>query len=127
MLRIMKKSKIHRATLTDANLQYTGSITIDKKIMDASNIMQDEKVLVVNVNNGARFETYAIEGEEGSGIIALNGAAARMGVVGDTLIIITFGLYGNEELIHFSTTNVFVDSHNRIEKIEKIGPKTENL
>ena len=88
MLRVMHKSKIHRATVTDANLNYVGSITIDEELMLAADILENEKVQVVNNNNGARFETYVIKGEKGSGTICLNGAAARLAHKGDIVIII---------------------------------------
>jgi aspartate 1-decarboxylase len=84
------KSKIHRATITDANLNYEGSLTIDENLMKAANIHEHEKVQVVNINNGHRFETYAIKGQPGSGSICLNGAAARLGEIGDKVIIITY-------------------------------------
>src|SRR4030067_3440502 len=89
-MRMMLKSKIHRATVTDANINYEGSITIDSKLMKAADIIPYEQVHVLNVNNGARFTTYAIEGEAGSGDICLNGAAARLGVKGDLVVILTY-------------------------------------
>jgi aspartate 1-decarboxylase len=87
MQRIMLKSKIHRATVTDANLNYQGSITIDKDILEAADMLHYEQVCVVNINNGARFETYIMEGERGSGTVCLNGAAARLVHVGDLVIV----------------------------------------
>jgi aspartate 1-decarboxylase len=87
------KSKIHRATITDANLNYEGSLTIDENLMKAANILEHEKVQVVNINNGHRFETYAIKGQPGSGSICLNGAAARLGEIGDKVIIITYAQF----------------------------------
>ncbi|GAX89766.1 aspartate 1-decarboxylase [Effusibacillus lacus] len=92
MFRTMMKSKIHRATVTEANLNYVGSITIDQDIMDAVDILENEKVQVVNNNNGARLETYVIPGPRGSGVICLNGAAARLVQPGDTVIIISYAL-----------------------------------
>src|SRR6202521_6290940 len=89
MMRWMCKSKIHRATVTEANLAYEGSITIDETLMEAADIVPYEMVQVLNINNGERFETYAIPGHKGSGIVCLNGAAARLGVVGDKVIIIS--------------------------------------
>jgi aspartate 1-decarboxylase len=93
----MLKSKIHNATVTQADLHYTGSITIDQNLLDQAGILPDEKVQVVNNNNGARLETYVISGERGSGVICLNGAAARLVQVGDTVIIISYGIYTEEE------------------------------
>ncbi len=101
------KSKIHRATVTEANLQYVGSITIDENLMDASGIIEGEKVAIVNNNNGARFETYVIKGERGSGCICINGAAARLVSVGDIVIIISYGLMDFEEAKTFEPKVVF--------------------
>ena len=115
MQRIMLRAKIHRATVTDADLHYEGSLTIDRDLLDAADIRVYEKVAVVNVNNGARFETYAIEGARGTGEIKLNGAAARMAVVGDIVIIMAFGNYDDGELTDaFEPRKVFVDARNRI-------------
>lgn len=115
MQRIMIRAKIHRATVTDADLHYEGSLTIDRDLLDAADIRVYEKVAVVNVNNGARFETYAIGGTRGSGEIKLNGAAARMAAVGDIVIIMAFGSYGDSELSDaFEPRKVFVDGRNRI-------------
>jgi aspartate 1-decarboxylase len=97
MLRYMLKSKIHRAVVTEANLNYVGSITIDKELMEAADIMENEKVTIVNINNGQRFDTYVIEGEAGSGLMCLNGAAARLVEVGDLVIILTYTLLETEE------------------------------
>jgi aspartate 1-decarboxylase len=97
MFRTMMKSKIHRATVTEANLNYVGSITIDEAIMEAVDILPNEKVQVVNNNNGARLETYAIPGPRGSGVICLNGAAARLVQPGDTVIIISYALMPDEQ------------------------------
>lgn len=108
------KSKIHRATVTDADIHYIGSITIDEDLMDAANIIENEKVQVVNINNGERFETYVIKGKRGSGIICLNGAAARKAVVGDILIIISFALMDFEEAKKNKPFIVFPDPNNRI-------------
>lgn len=107
------KSKIHRATVTDANLNYKGSITIDKKLMKLADILPNEKVQVVNNNNGERFETYAIEGEEGSGTICLNGAAARLCQVGDIVIIISYAIMDDEEAKSYEPKVIFVDEKNR--------------
>jgi aspartate 1-decarboxylase len=108
------KSKIHRATVTDANLDYMGSITIDENLMDAANLLEGEKVQIVNNNNGERFETYIIKGERGSGDICLNGAAARKVVRGDTVIIISYALMTPEEAKAFKPATVFPDKNNKI-------------
>lgn len=110
----MCKSKIHRATLTGADLNYVGSLTVDRDLMDAADMLPYEQVSVVNVNNGARLETYVIEGERGSGTIQLNGAAARLGVPGDIVIVITYAQYEESELRDFRPRVVFVDDRNRI-------------
>lgn len=114
MLRIMHKSKIHRAKVTDANLNYKGSITIDAQLMEAANILENERVSIVNINNGARFDTYVITGERGKGDICLNGAAARLVQPDDLIIIISYGMYDDSELNGFEATVVQVDSNNRI-------------
>lgn len=101
------KSKIHRATVTEANLAYVGSITIDENLMIAANIIEGEKVAIVNNNNGARFETYVIKGERGSGCICVNGAAARLVSVGDIVIIISYGMMDFEEAKTFEPSVVF--------------------
>ena len=108
------KSKIHRATVTEANLNYVGSITIDENLMDAANIIEGERVQIVNNNNGERLETYVIKGERGSGVICLNGAAARKVAVGDTVIIISYGLMDFEEAKTFEPIAVFPDDNNLI-------------
>jgi aspartate 1-decarboxylase len=116
MLRYMLKSKIHRATVTEADLNYVGSITIDAALMEAANIVENEKVTIVNNNNGARFDTYVIEGERGSGVICLNGAAARLVTKGDIVIILTYALVDAQELKTHQPTLVFVNSKNQVEK-----------
>ncbi|MDX1939412.1 MAG: aspartate 1-decarboxylase [Saprospiraceae bacterium] len=108
------KSKIHRATVTEANLNYIGSITIDEALMDAANLIEGEKVQIVNNNNGERFETYIIKGERNSGVICLNGAAARKVQVGDTVIIIAYALMDFEEAKTFQPSIAFPDENNRI-------------
>lgn len=108
------KSKIHRAVVTEANIHYVGSCTIDEDLMDAANLIENEKVQVVNVNNGERLETYVIKGKRGSGIICLNGAAARKAVIGDVVIIISFAQMEFEEAKKFSPFIVFPDKNNRI-------------
>jgi aspartate 1-decarboxylase len=110
----MCKSKIHRATVTDADLNYQGSITLDTLLLEAADIREYEQVQVVNVNNGARFETYAIAGERGSGAVVLNGAAARLVQPGDRVIIISYASYEEAELAAFHPRLVFVDEANRI-------------
>jgi len=110
----MFKSKIHRATVTEANLNYVGSITVDKTLLKASNILPGEKVQIVNNFNGARLETYVIEGEADSGVICLNGAAARLVQPGDNIIIIAYCWITVEESRQFKPNIVFVDSKNKI-------------
>nr|WP_319401078.1 aspartate 1-decarboxylase [uncultured Carboxylicivirga sp.] len=104
------KSKLHNVSVTEANLNYVGSITIDEDLMDAANIIENEKVQVVNNNNGERIETYVIKGERGSGVICLNGAAARKVAVGDVVIIITYCSMPLEEAKQFKPTFVFPDT-----------------
>lgn len=104
------KSKIHRVTVTDANLNYVGSITIDEDLMDAANMIAGEKVSVVNNNNGERFETYILKGKRGSGIICLNGAAARRVQPGDIIIIISYALMDFEEAKNFEPSIIFPDT-----------------
>lgn len=113
MYRTMMKSKIHRATVTEANLNYVGSITIDEDLMDAADLLENEKVQIVNNNNGARLETYVIVGERGSGVVCLNGAAARLVQPGDTVIIISYAMMSAEELATHRPTVVFVDETNK--------------
>ena len=108
------KSKIHRAVVTEANLNYVGSITIDEDLMDAANIIEGERVQIVNNNNGERLETYAIPGERGSGVICLNGAAARKTQVGDVVIIISYGWMSVEEAKAFEPSVVFPGEGNKI-------------
>ena len=112
MFRTMMKSKIHKATVTEANLQYVGSITIDTALMEASDILTNEKVQVVDNNNGSRFETYVIPGERGSGVICLNGAAARQVQVGDQVIIISYAMLTDEAARQYNPKVVFVDGEN---------------
>jgi aspartate 1-decarboxylase len=114
MQRTMCKGKIHRATVTQANLNYVGSITIDQDLLDAADIYPYEKVQVVNINNGARLETYTIAGARGSGVICLNGAAARLTAEGDIVIIISYGQYDEKEIRSLEPHLVFVDAENRI-------------
>jgi aspartate 1-decarboxylase len=114
------KSKIHRATVTEADLNYEGSITIDADLMDAADVLQHEQVQILNVNNGERFDTYAIRGPRGSGVICLNGPAARLAHVGDTVIILTYAEMEREELLRHVPTIVFVDEKNRIRRSEVV-------
>jgi aspartate 1-decarboxylase len=109
----MMKSKLHRATVTEANLNYVGSITIDENLMDAANIWENEKVQIVNNNNGARFETYVITGERGSGVICLNGAAARQVQPGDQVIIISYAMMTDEEAKQHKPIVTILDANNR--------------
>ena len=115
-MRIMLKSKIHRAHVTDANIDYEGSITIDKRLMTEADILPYEQVQVLNINNGARFSTYAIEGEAGSGAICLNGAAARLAVRGDIVIILTYCDVSEEEARNHKPKVVHVNANNAIVK-----------
>lgn len=108
------KSKIHRATVTQADLNYVGSITIDENLMDAANLLEGERVQIVNNNNGERLETYVIKGERGSGVICLNGAAARRVAVGDIVIIISYGWMEVEEAKNYKPALVFPDENNQI-------------
>lgn len=114
MKRIMCKSKVHRATVTDADLNYEGSITLDPLLLEAADIREYEQVQVVNINNGARFDTYAIVGVPGSGDVVLNGAAARLVQPGDRVIIISYATYDDVELETYEPRLVFVDEANRI-------------
>ncbi|MFN8359370.1 MAG: aspartate 1-decarboxylase [Candidatus Kapaibacterium sp.] len=114
MERIMFKSKIHRARITQADLNYEGSLTIDEELMEAADLLAYEKVAVVNINNGERLETYVITGERGSRTICLNGAAARRGAVGDKIIIISYANMSDEEAQKHKPTVVLVDDENNI-------------
>ena len=118
-MRIMLKSKIHRATVTNANIDYEGSITIDRKLMAAADILPYEQVHVLNINNGARFNTYAIEGEEESGEICLNGAAARLAVKGDPVIILSYCHVEEDQAHNFTPKLVYVDAENAITEIKR--------
>lgn len=108
------KSKIHRVKITQAELHYVGSITVDEDLMEASNIIENEKVQIVNVNNGERLETYVIKGEKGSGQICLNGPAARKAQVGDIIIIISYASMELEEAKNFKPVVIFPDENNRL-------------
>lgn len=115
----MLKSKIHRATVTEAELNYVGSVTIDKDLLDAAGILEYEKVQIVNINNGERLETYVIEGKPGSGTICLNGAAARLAAKGDKVIIMAYAQMSADEAKDFKPTVVFTNSENAAEKIAR--------
>jgi aspartate 1-decarboxylase len=114
MQRTMFKSKIHRATVTEANLNYAGSITIDSDLLKAADMLEYEQVQVVNVTTGARFETYTIAGPAGSGVICLNGGAARLAHPGDLVIIISYAQMDEAELAHYQPKVVLVDNRNRM-------------
>ena len=118
MQRTMLKSKIHRASVTDCDLHYVGSITIDPELLDAADIREFEQVAVVDVDNGARFETYTIAGEAGSGDIKVNGAAARLVHRGDTIIVISYAAYDPDELENYNPRVVHVDTQNEIINID---------
>jgi aspartate 1-decarboxylase len=119
MLINMLKSKIHRATVVQAELDYVGSITIDEELMNAAGINEYEQVQIVDVNNGSRFETYVIAGKKGSGMICLNGAAARMVAVGDRIIIMSYALMTPEELKENPPKVVFVDDANKVTRVTR--------
>ena len=124
MRRTLMKSKLHRATVTQANLDYVGSITIDKDLMEAADLLVNERVQIVNNNNGARLETYVIEGERGSGVIGLNGAAARLVYPGDKVIIISYGEFDDAEAREHDPTVVFCTDDNRV---ADIGPEVAGV
>lgn len=108
------KSKIHRAVITEANLNYVGSVTIDEDLMDAANLIENEKVQIVNVNNGERIETYVIKGGRGTGVMCLNGPAARKGAEGDIIIVISYATMDFEEAKSFVPSIVFPNAENRL-------------
>jgi aspartate 1-decarboxylase len=112
----MLKSKIHRATITEADLNYEGSLTIDKNLLEAVDLHPYERVMVYNINNGERFDTYAIEGEAGSGVIGLNGAAARKGLIGDKIIIVSYAFFAEDELQDYSPKIVLLTESNQIKQ-----------
>jgi len=116
MLRTLLKSKIHRATVTDCELHYEGSCAIDEDLLDAADLMENEQVHIWNINNGERFVTYAIRGERGSGIISVNGSAARRASVGDLIIIAAFAQVPEPQVQGFEPKLVFVDANNRIKE-----------
>ncbi|KQR39758.1 aspartate 1-decarboxylase [Microbacterium sp. Leaf159] len=118
MRRTMLKSKIHRATVTGSDLHYVGSITVDPDLLEAADILPHEQVHVVDVDNGARFETYTLIGERGSGIIQVNGAAARLVHTGDTIIVISYADYSPEDLVDYEPVVVHVDRSNAIVRVD---------
>ncbi|MEA3059583.1 MAG: aspartate 1-decarboxylase [Sphingomonadales bacterium] len=117
MMRIMMKSKIHRATVTQADLHYVGSVTLDAALMEAADLLDGEQVAIVDITNGARIETYVIPGERGSGVIGINGAAAHLVHAGDLIIIMSYAVLDDAEARALKPTVVHVDGHNRVVKI----------
>jgi len=119
MQRTMLKSKIHRATITDSDLHYVGSVTVDPDLLEAADMLEFEQVAIVDVDNGARFETYTIAGERGSGQIKINGAAARLVHTGDTVILISYGQYDKADMEHYEPRVVHVEAQtNRIVTVD---------
>ncbi|MBM7245335.1 aspartate 1-decarboxylase [Rhodococcus fascians] len=113
MFRTMMKSKIHRATVTHADLHYVGSVTVDQELMETADLLEGEQVTIVDIDNGARLETYVITGERGSGVIGINGAAAHLVNPGDLVILIAYGVMNEQEVADYSPRVVFVDDKNR--------------
>ena len=127
MFRMMMNSKLHRATVTEADLNYVGSITIDSDLLDAAGMLPNEKVHVVNNNNGARFETYIIAGERGSGVICVNGAAARLVQKGDIVIIFSYVYMSDEEARTHEPTVLIMDEKNKIKEVIQRNTRYERL
>ena len=127
MYRTMMKGKIHRARVTEANLHYVGSITIDEEILEAVDMLPNEKVQIVNNNNGARFETYIIPGKRGSGVVCLNGAAARLVQEGDIVIVISYALVSDEELKQFTPKVAIMNEHNQIVELIEHEPEATTM
>jgi aspartate 1-decarboxylase len=125
--RTMLKSKIHRARVTDCNIDYEGSITIDNDLLKAADILPYERVEILNVNNGARFSTYAIQGVPGSGDICLNGAAARLASKGDIVIILTYQEVADDQAPHIKPRMVYVDSRNRIKSTKNVDTWMDHI
>ncbi|RZT22591.1 aspartate 1-decarboxylase [Fictibacillus sp. BK138] len=123
MFRTLMKAKIHRATVTESNLNYVGSITIDEDILDAVDMIPNEKVQIVNNNNGARFETYIIPGKRGSGVMCLNGAAARLVQEGDTIIVISYAMYDEAEAKIHHPKVAIMDKNNMIQEMLGVEPE----
>ncbi len=117
MLRTMLKSKIYYATVTDMQLYYKGSITIDEDIIEKADLLPNEKVEILNMNNGSRIETYVIRGRRGSGVVCLNGPAARTGIKGDKLVIVSYGLYTDDEIKNLKPNCVELNDENKIKNI----------
>jgi aspartate 1-decarboxylase len=120
MQRVILKSKLHRVTVTDANLDYEGSVAIDSVLMETAGIIPFEKVQIYNITNGNRFETYAIPGERGTGQICINGAAAHLATKADIVIIATYGVYEDSEAMEHSPVLVYVDEHNAVKRVGSI-------
>ncbi len=127
MLRTLCKSKLHRATVTDANVQYTGSITIDAELMEAADLLPHEQVHVYDVDNGARLVTYCIEGPRGSGMMCVNGAAARLVSPGDKIIVAAFGQFSPEEVKTFTPKFILLDAKNRISEVTTNGARVPDM
>lgn len=127
MLRTVMRAKLHRATVTEANLNYVGSITIDEDLMDAVGIVENEKVQIVDNNNGSRLETYVIKGERGSGVMCLNGAAARLVQPGDKIIVICYGMVNEVELQTHQPKIAVLDENNNIEQMLGYEPTSTIL
>ncbi|WNB93754.1 aspartate 1-decarboxylase [Bacillus sp. NEB1478] len=123
MFRTLMKAKIHRATVTESNLNYVGSITIDEDILDAVDMLANEKVQIVNNNNGARFETYIIPGRRGSGVMCLNGAAARLVHEGDTIIVISYAMFDEAEVKNHQPKVAIMDENNKIKEMLGVEPE----
>lgn len=121
MYRQLLKSKIHRATVTEANLHYDGSLTVDRALLEAADILPFERIQVLNLHTGSRFETYAVEGERNSGIICVNGAAARLAQPGDLVLILSYVFLAEEEVRHFVPRILHVDEKNRLLSIVDAG------
>ncbi len=115
----MLKSKIHRATVTETELQYEGSLTLDAELMEAADILPNEKVMVYNISNGERFDTYVIKGKRGSGTVCVNGAAARKACKGDLIIVVTYAIYSEEEMADHKARLILLDEENRIKAIKE--------
>jgi aspartate 1-decarboxylase len=127
MQRQMCKAKLHGVTVTESNLNYVGSITIDRDLLEAADLIPYEWLHIVNISTGDRFETYVIEGERGSGVIGLNGATARRGLPGDKLIVMSYALFSPAELLEFKPRLVFVDERNRILRLDETEAAEETF
>ena len=127
MLRTLMRAKVHGATLTETNLNYSGSLTLDAGIMEQLDMIPSEQVQVLNLNNGSRLITYLIAGEKGSGVVALNGAAARLGQPGDKVLIVTYAVMNEEEARQFRSKVALVDERNRVVEILEDAPVPSSL